>query len=81
MNVTKAGEVEQHSATEQIDASFNGSGHIIRISKTFEGKTNIADSRKPEMNIEMLPTQLFFSLNGSFTEPYFLPTMSANPAS
>jgi len=32
------------------------------------------------MNIEMLPAQLFFSLNGSFTEPYLLPTMSAKPA-
>jgi hypothetical protein len=43
--------------------------------------TYIADSRKPEMNIEMLPAQLFFRLNGSFAEPYLLPTMSAKPAS
>ena len=60
MNVTKAGEVEQHSAIEQINTSFNGSRNITRISKAFEGKTYIEDSRKPEMNIEMLPIQLFF---------------------
>jgi hypothetical protein len=29
--------------------------------------------------MEILPTQLFFALNGSFSEPYLLPTMSANP--
>jgi hypothetical protein len=49
-------------------------------SNAYEAITYIADSRKPEMNIEMLPAQLFFSLNGSFTEPYLLPTMSAKPA-
>jgi hypothetical protein len=44
-----------------------------------EAKTYSADRRKPEMNIEMLPIQLLFSLNGSFAEPYLLPTMSAKP--
>lgn len=55
--------------------------HIKRISNANETITYIADSRKPEMNIEMLPAQLFFRLNGSFAEPYLLPTMSAKPAS
>jgi hypothetical protein len=45
-----------------------------------EAKTYSADRRKPEMNIEMLPIQLLFSLNGSFAEPYLLPTMSAKPS-
>lgn len=54
--------------------------HIKGIGNAHEAITYIADSRKPEMNIEMLPAQLFFLLNGSFTEPYLLPTMSANPA-
>jgi len=40
--------------------SVNSSRHITRTSKAFEGKTYIEDSRKPEMNIEMLPIQLFF---------------------
>jgi hypothetical protein len=44
-----------------------------------DAKTYRADSTKPERNIEILPIQLFFALNGSFSEPYLLPTMSANP--
>lgn len=38
------------------------------------------EEMKPNMNMEMLPIQLFCLLYGSFREPNLLPIISAKPA-